>query len=407
MKTKLTDTYCKNAQSKDKPYKIFDSEGLYFEVMPNGSKYFRFKYRFGGKERRIAFGVYPRISLKEAREKRAEAQKLLSQNIDPGIVKKEEKQKLIMSQANSFESIAREWFEKKKAGITEKHAKKIWRKLELDALPYIGKRPISEIRVQELLIVFKRMEERGVCETTHRVAQFCSQIFKYAAMTGRSENDPVSLLKGALKTKKTENYRCIKEKEFPAFLCKLKEYPGNKQTQLALQLIILTFVRTGELRGATWDEIHWDKKEWRIPAGRMKMREEHIVPLSEQAIRILKELSVINGNTIYIFPNQNNPSKIMSENTMLDAVERMGYKTQTTVHGFRATASTILNEKGFRPDVIERQLAHAERNKVRAVYNRAEYMPERKKMMQWWADYLDAIVDESNNVVVGKFGKVA
>lgn len=403
----LTDTTCKNVKPSEKARKLTDSGGLYLHIMPNGSKYWRLKYRCLGKEKCLALGVYPEVTLKEAREKRDAARKLLSNNIDPSFAKKEEKRQILLRQENSFESVALEWHENQKEKWTERHAHYTLRRIESDIFPALGQRPILEITAPELLNVIRLIEKRGALDIAKRVLQTCSQIFAYAIVTGRAERNPATDLKGALKTTKKEHYSSLKANELPEFIKKLSTYDGSIQTRLAIQFVMLTFVRTGELRGATWDEICFDTAEWRIPAERMKMREMHIVPLSKQSINILKELQKYNCQSQFVFPNQNNSAKCMSENTMLYAVYRMGYHTRTTVHGFRATASTILNEVGFRSDVIERQLAHGERNKVRAAYNHAEYMPERKKMMQHWADYLDAIVDEDSNVVVGKFGKVA
>lgn len=403
----LTDTACKNAKPTEKTRKLSDAAGLYLEITPTGNKYWRLKYRFLGKEKRLAFGVYPEVSLKEAREKRDVARKLLSDNIDPSRAKKEEKRLIQLNQQNSFESIALEWHESKKLGWTERHAEYVLRRIKANVFPALGQFPITEITAPELLSTLRLIEKRGALDIAHRVLQTCGQIFLYAIVTGRATYNPATDLRGALKTPKKEHYSSLKSTELSEFLHKLSLYEGSVQTKLAMQLLILTFVRTGELRGAKWEEINFEAAEWRIPAERMKMREQHIVPLTNQSMELLKKLKEISGYSCFIFPSQNASSKCMSENTMLYALYRMGYHNRTTVHGFRATASTILNESGFRSDVIERQLSHSERNKVRASYNHAQYLPERRKMMQWWADYLDAIVDGDSNVVVGKFGKVA
>ncbi len=263
------------------------------------------------------------------------------------------------------------------------------RRLEGDIFPTLGQRPINAITAPELLEAIRSIEKRGAIDIAHRATQTCGQIFRYGIAIGRAERNPAADLKGALKTRTKRNYSHLKASELPEFLSKLEAYEGFIETKLALRLLLLTFVRTTELRAAEWAEINFEKAEWRIPAERMKMREQHIVPLSRQAIAILRELHKYTGNTQYLFPGQNNPNKFMSENTMLGALYRMGYHSRATGHGFRSTASTVLNEQGFRPDVIERQLAHAERNKVRASYNHAQYLPERREMMQWWADYLD------------------
>ncbi len=240
--------------------------------------------------------------------------------------------------------------------------------------------------------MLRKIETRGALDITHRAMQTCSQIFRYAIITGRAKYNPAIDLRGALKSPGKSNHAYLEAAELPEFLSKLRAYDGHIQTRLAMDLLLLTFVRTTELRAAKWEEINLEKAEWRIPAERMKMREQHIVPLSRQAIEIIEEVRKLSGHGIYVFPSQNNPDKFMSENTMLYALYRLGYHSRATIHGFRATASTILNEHGFRADVIERQLAHGERNKVRAAYNHAQHLPERRDMMQWWADHLDGLV---------------
>lgn len=391
---KLTDISCKYAKPSEKSRKLSDGAGLYLEVMPNGSKYWRLKYRFAGKEKRLALGVYgdyPKISLKEAREKRDKARKLVQEGIDPSQAKKDLKHQQYIDTENTLRNIACEWHQNQKLSWSEKHSETILRRLEVNIFPALGGKPIHTIKAQELLATLRVIESRDALDIAHRTLQTCSQIFRYAIATGRAERDISADLRGALKTRKKENYNRLEAKELPEFLRKLEEYDGDLQTILGFKLLILTFVRTGELRGARWEEFDFEKAEWRIPAERMKMKELHIVPLSKQSIVILKELQAINGSREYLLPNRNKPSTFISENTLLYAVYRMGYHGRATPHGFRGTASTILNEQGFRSDVIERQLAHGERNKVRASYNHAQYLPERLQMMQWWADYLDEI----------------
>ncbi len=371
-----------------------DSGGMFLLIMPNGSKYWRLKYRVATKEKVLAMGVYPEVSLKEARDKRDSAKKQIASGFDPSEAKKEEKRQVILKTENSFEAIAREWHENQKPAWTEKHARKSIRRLEKDIFPAIGARPITEITPPELLSAVRAIEKRGATYTSHTCLQKCGQIFRYAIATGRAKHDISGDLRGALKTRKAGNYTSLPEKDLPEFLQKLEEYDGDLQTKLALKLLIHTFLRTTEVRGARWEEINWDKKEWRVPAERMKMGEEHIVPLSLQTIAVLEELKPISGHFENIFPNRITPTKYISENTMLYALYRMGYHSRATPHGFRATASTILNENGFKNDVIERQLAHAERNKVRAAYNHAQYLPERREMMQWWGDYLERVGGE-------------
>jgi integrase len=384
----LTDITVRNAKPKDKTYRLFDGDGLYLEVLPSGGKYWRLKYRYAGKEKRVALGVYPEVPLADARERRFQARKLLAAGLDPSEAKKEAKRLTIQKHENTFEAVAREWHSSRLAKWTPEHATKIMKRLERHVIGRIGPRPIDEITPHELLTVLRKIEEHGI-EIAHRLLQICGQIFLYAVITQRATFNPAASLRGALKPVVKKSYTFIKPNELPAFLKKLEAYDGTILTKMALKFLLLTFVRSGELRGAAWSEIDMDSAEWRIPAERMKMKETHIVPLSRQAIEILKELRPMTGQGEYVFPNQHRFNGPMSENTMLYALYRMGYHSRATGHGFRSTASTALNENGFLPDVIERQLAHSERDKVRAAYNYAQYLPERRKMMQWWADYLD------------------
>jgi len=385
----LTDTACKNAKTEAKPRKLADSGGLYLEVMPSGSKYWRMKYRFAGKEKRLAFGVYPEVSLAKAREKRDDARKVLAAGSDPSEIKKETKRQIAIKAENNMEAIAREWYEHHLHEWKPHYARDVINRLETHIFPKLGNRPIADINSTELLACLKVIEKSGALDMAQRMMQTCGQVYRYAIITGRTRYNPVNDLRGALKTPVRKHHAHLKADELPEFLTKLETYDGEPQTKLALKFLMLTFVRTTELRGAKWEEVNFDKAEWRIPAERMKMKDPHIVPLSTQAIAVLRELQNHSGNREHVFPNQQSPSKCMSENTMLYALYRLGYHSRTTGHGFRATASTILNEHGFAPDHIERQLAHCERNKVRAAYNHAQYLPERRKMMQWWGDYLD------------------
>jgi integrase len=391
MPTSLSDAKARNSKPGTKPYKIYDGEGLFLLIMPSGSKYWRLKYFFAGKEKVLALGVYPEVDLADARERRAQARKVLAAGNDPGDVKKEAKRHAVVRSANVFEVVAREWFEKRKHEWAATSTDTNLARLETHILPRLGQRPIADIAAPEVLSMLRLVEDRGTLETARRVKHICGQIFMYAIATGRAERNPVPDLRGALKTPVVKHHSFLNARDLPLFLEKLEAYDGSFQTKLALRFLLLTFVRTTELRMAEWREIDWDKAEWRIPAERMKRRELHIVPLSMQAIAILRQLEKHTGTRQYIFSNQQNPAKFMSENTMLYALYRMGYHSRATGHGFRSTASTILNEHDFRADVIERQLAHGERNTVRAAYNHAQYLPERRNMMQWWADYLDEI----------------
>lgn len=394
----LTNTACKNAKPAEKARKLADGGGLYLEVTPAGAKYWRMKYRFQGKEKRLAFGVYPAVSLEEARECRSQAKKLLAAGKDPAEVKKQEKLAVKSASDHSFEAIAREWYAARSESWSEHYADSLMKRLEADIFPAFGNRPIAEVSARELLDAIRKIEKRGAVDIAKRALQVCGQIFRYAIIAGYAERDPSADLKGALKTVKCTSHAHLKEEELPEYLTKLEAYDGHVMTKLALRLLLLTFVRSRELRGARWEEINFDKAEWRIPAERMKMKEQHIVPLSTQALAILREIQNHSGNREHLFPNQHHPRGCMSENTLLYALYRMGYHSRATAHGFRSTASTILNEHGFRADVIERQLAHAERNNVRKAYNHAQYLPERKTMMQWWADYVEKIAGEKNGL---------
>jgi integrase len=387
----LTNTEIKNIKPKPKPFKLSDAGGLFLLVQPTGSKWWRYKYRFAGKEKLLALGSYPDVSLADARERHAQARKVLAAGNDPAAVKKEAKRLVIQKHENTFEVVAREWHQNRLNKWTPEHAKKILRRLELNVFPKIGRDPIADITTQDLLSVMRVIEKQGA-EIAHRMLQICGQVFTYAILTQRTTINPAVSLRGALEPVVRNNHAYLKPNELPEYLQKLDGYDGAPQIKLAMKFLLLTFVRTGELRGAEWSEIDFNKAEWRIPAERMKMRELHIVPLSEQAIAVLKELKLLTGQWRYVFPNQHKPSGCMSENTILYALYRMGYHSRATGHGFRSTASTVLNENGFPPDVIERQLAHCERDKVRAAYNHAQYLPERRKMMQWWGEYLDTIM---------------
>lgn len=390
--TKLTDRAIKNAQTGAKIRKLSDGNGLVLVVYPNGSKYWVYRYRHLGKEKSLSLGIYPEVTLAEARLKLIDARKVKSQGQDPSEARKEVKRQAFVSAENSFEAIARDWVTAKSPGWTPRYGDFIIQRMEADLFPKLASRPIKEITAPELLSVIRLIESRGALDLAARAMQYCSQIFMFGIATGRAERNPANDLKGALKTHVKKHYAHLKAIELPEFLGKLEAYSGERQTGLAVKLLLLTFVRTVELRGAQWAEIDLGKAEWRIPAERMKMRRDHIVPLSTQAVAVLQELHYLNGRWKYVFPNPHKPIKHMSENAVLYALYRMGYHSRATGHGFRHTASTVLNESGlFHGDVIERQLAHVENNKVRGVYNHAEYLPERRRMMQWWADYLDQL----------------
>jgi integrase len=376
-----------------KPFRLYDSGGLYLEIAPAGGRWWRFAYRFQGKRKLLSVGVYPTVSLAKARSRRNTFREQLADGIDPSAQRKAEKREAAGREISSFEHVAREWYGKQAHIWVPHHASDVLRRLESNLFPEIGGEPIAEITAAMLLAAVRKIEHRGSHDLAHRVLQVASQIFRYCVATGRCERDPAPDLRGALTPHKKKNQAAVTPEELPELLRKIESYGelGDKLTALALRLLALTFVRTGELIGAEWTEFDLDAPVWIIPSARMKMKTEHVVPLSRQAVAILRQLKSIGGGSRYVFPGRN-PDKPISNNTMLFALYRLGYKGKMTGHGFRAVASTMLNEAGFRADVIERQLAHSERDEVRGAYNRAEYLPERRKLMQQWADTLDALM---------------
>lgn len=343
-----------------------------------------------GKEKRLALGVYPEVTLLKAREKREEARKQIADGYDPSQTKKELKLQNLLDAENTLESVAREWHEHTFEKWSKGHAATIIHRLEMDIFPILGKRPLKEITPLELLNAIKQIEKRGANEMAHRALQMCGQLMRYAVIMGYVERNVALDVKGALKPKKSKHYNSLEPKRLPVLLEAIEKNEARlfPHTRLALKLMILTFVRTGELIGAQWQEIDFDDKQWLIPAERMKMKKAHIVPLCTQSIEILQELQSIAGNREFVFPSQINPRKHMSNNTILKAIERLGFKEETTGHGFRALAMTTIKEKlNYRHEVIDRQLAHSHKNKIDAAYDRAQFLDERKKMMQEWGDY--------------------
>jgi len=390
----LTDTAIRTTKPADKPIKLFDERGLLLLVAPSGGKWWRFRYRFDGKHKSLSMGVYPDVSLAKARERRDEARKLLADGIDPSKNRKAQKAARADRNANSFEVVAREWFAKFKPNWVEAHSDKVIRRLERDVFPWIGGDPIAEVRAPDLLACLRRVESRGTVETAHRALQSCGQIFRYAVATGRAERDPSGDLRGALSTVKGTHLASIIEPTAVGGLLRAcDDYQGSFVTKCALRLAPLVFVRPGELRKAEWMEIDLERAEWNIPAERMKMREPHLVPLSTQAVAILRELQALTGGRRYVFPGARTNGRPMSDNAILAALRRMGFaKDEMSGHGFRAMARTILDEVlGVRPDFIEHQLAHAVRDPNGRAYNRTAHLTERRKMMQQWADYLDKV----------------
>ena len=389
----LTVVEIKNAKPREKPYKMTDEKGLYLLVNPNGSKLWKFKYRFSGVEKKLSFGAFPDVSLSAARDARDDARRQLANTIDPGILKNSIKRSKKIADENSFEAIAREWHAKFTPKWSQNHGERILIRLEQNIFPWIGKRSINEVTAPEILSALRRIENRGAVETAHRVSQICGQVFRYAIVIGKAERNPAADLRGALAPVKQKHHASIIDSvEIGKLLNAISEYRGNFITKCALQLAPLFFVRPGELRHAEWSEFNLEKAEWRIPAEKMKMKEQHIVPLATQTIEIIQELHAYTGSGKYLFPSLRSATRPMSENTVLAALRRLGYSAdEMTGHGFRSMASTLLNEHGWNRDAIERQLAHAERNNIRAAYNYAEYLPERRNMMQWWAEHLDKL----------------
>lgn len=385
----ISDTQAKNAKPKAKPYKLPDEKGLVLLVNPNGSKWWRLRYAFAGKEKMLSLGVYPDVSLKRARERRDEARQLVANGEDPSAQRKADKAAL----SQTFEGVAREWFEKHRSGWVHSHATKVIARLENDVFPFIGAEAVAKLRPAQVLSVLRRIEHRGALETAHRIMQSCAAVMRYAVATDRAERDICADLKGALPPAQVTHHASIVEPEkIGGLLRAIDGYDGSPVVKAALCLAPLVFVRPGELRSAEWTELDLSNREWRIPEARMKMPAPHIVPLSKQAIRIIEDLRPLTGRGRYLFPGARTTLRPLSDNALNAALRRMGYEQGTmTAHGFRSMASTLLNEQGFNRDWIERQLAHGERDGVRAAYNYAEYLPERRKMMQKWADYLDKI----------------
>lgn len=400
----LTATAIRNAKPRKTARRLFDGGGLYLEVAPSGGRWWRLKYRIGGKEKRLSLGVYPAVSLADARERRDEARKLLAAGVDPSAQRQAEKREAAMRDANTFEAVAREWHGKLSAKWTQGHADDVLRRLEANLFPDLGALPIAEIGAPELLAAAREVEGRGAHHLAHRMVAVAGQVFRYGVATGRCQRDPSGDLRGALTPHKPRHQAAVTADELPALIRAIDGYAdiGDRQTALALRLLCLTFVRTSELIGAMWAEfrdLDGAAPTWEVPAERMKMKQAHVVPLSRQAVAILRELRAIGGGSRHVLPGRN-PDKPISNNTLLFALYRLGYKGKMTGHGFRAVASSALNEAGYRPDVIERQLAHKEPNKVRSAYNRAEYLPERRAMMQQWADMVDALAKGADVVPI-------
>lgn len=389
----LSDTKIRTAKAATAQYRLADERGLHLLVRPNGSKLWQLRYRFQGKEKTASLGQYPDVGLADARERRDAARKVLAKGADPVQARRDIAAATLAASKITFESVAREWWVHWSATRSDSHVQYVIRRLEQNVFPAIGTRPISAIEPPELVGMVKTVAERGALDIAKRCLQMCGQVFRYAIAHGKATRNPAVDVKPSdiLPSRDKENYARIDARELPTLLRKIEAYQGKPTTRLAMRLMALTFVRTGELIGAHWGEFDLDAARWDIPAGRMKMRTPHVVPLSAQAVDVLRTLQTITGGRELLFPGERDHSKPMSNNTILAALERMGYKGRMTGHGFRGVASTVLHEHGFDHAHIELQLAHTERNAVSAAYNHALYLPQRADMMRWWGNYLDSV----------------
>lgn len=388
---KLTARQVSTARPMEKAYKLADGGGLYLLVNPNGSRYWRMKYRYAGKEKLLSIGVFPDVTLAEAREKRVEAKRMLAAGNDPSVAKQAAKEERAREVNNSFELLALEWHEHKKPNWSSGYADDILEYLRKDIFPYIGKKAITDIKPMDMLSVLRKMEERGVLDKLKKTRQACRQIFTYAVITGRAEFNPVADLAGALKTPKQQHFPHLQASELGQFIEAVKNYSGSKVTQNATLILMYTGVRTIELRAAEWQEFDFKNDLWQIPKERMKMRRPHLVPLSNHVKAMLLDVQSLTGRGKYVFPGRNDAGKPMSEASINQVIKRVGYDGRATGHGFRHTMSTILHEQGFNTAWIEAQLAHADKNTIRGTYNHAQYLEGRREMMQWYADFLAAL----------------
>lgn len=395
----LTDIAIKSSKPRESAFKLSDGRGLQLHVTPQGSRLWRWAYRHEGKQKLMALGVYPNVSLAQARDKADLARKLLATGVDPMAARKSDKIARRLAVEDTFAAVAKKWWESWKAARSDSHTVYVWRRLEADVFPAIGKRPVAEIEAPELVAMMKAIEKRGALDIAKRALQTCSQIFRYAVAHGLAKRNPAVEIRPSdvLASRKKENYARLDSKELPELLRKIEVYNGSTVTRVAIKLMAMTFVRTSELIGARWEEFDLDGGRWDIPASRMKMKTPHVVPLSTQAVTLLRSLHTLTGHSPLLFPGERDHQKSMSNNTILGALDRMGYAGRMTGHGFRGIASTLLHEQGWPHAHIERQLAHQERNQVSASYNHAMYLQPRVEMMQAWSNYLDGCV--AGNVV--------
>lgn len=378
----------RRAKPEAKAYTLGDGQGLSLLIEPNGSKSWRFRYRYAGKPKMISLGVYPTITLADARTRRDDARKLVAEGKNPSEVRKEQKIALQTESESAFEKIATEWHQMKSAKWSAGYASDIMEAFQNDIFPYVGTRPIGEIKPLELLNVLRKIEKRGALEKMRKVRQRCSEVFRYAIATGRAEFNPAADLSSALEVHQSNHFPFLKADGLPDFLRALDSYTGSRLVQIATKLLMITGVRTIELRAALWSEFDLDNALWEIPAERMKMRRAHLVPLSTQALNLLNELKIMTGNYRYVFPGRNDPNKPMSEASINQVIKRIGYGGKVTGHGFRHSLSTILHENGFNSAWIELQLAHVDKNSIRGTYNHAQYINKRQDMMQWYSDFI-------------------
>jgi integrase len=400
----LTDTKIRQAKAGDKPRKISDSAGLYLEVMPNGSKLWRLKYRLAGKEKRFAIGAYPAVSLAEARERRDDARKLIATGVDPVHTRKEEQRQAALSAENTFEALANEWLAYNSPRWAKTTAYKAALYLRNDLIPGIGRRPVAEITRPELVDLLRRIESRETFDVAKKCRQWLNQIFRFGLAKGLLQYNPATDLDVVAAASPTvKHHPFMPANELPTLLQAVRHYSGNLLTKYAVRLLTLTAVRPGELRTAPWCEFDLDNGLWTIPAARMKMRRPHLVPLPKQAVALLRELHEITGHFDLVFAGRNDPKRPMSENTINKCLADLGYKGRQTGHGFRHLLSTELNGRGYNKDWIERQLAHGDNDEIRATYNHAQYLDQRRDMMQWWADHLEQL-ETGGNVIPGSFG---
>lgn len=384
----LNDMQIRRAKPEAKVYTLGDGQGLSLLIEPNGSKSWRFRYRYAGKPKMISLGVYPTITLADARSRRDDARKLVAEGKNPSEVRKEQKIALQTESESAFEKIATEWHQMKSAKWSAGYASDIMEAFQNDIFPYVGTRPIGEIKPLELLNVLRKVEKRGALEKMRKVRQRCSEVFRYAIATGRAEFNPAADLSSALEVHQSNHFPFLKADELPDFLRALDSYTGSRLVQIATKLLMITGVRTIELHAALWSEFDLDNAIWEIPAERMKMRRSHLVPLSTQALDLLYELKIMTGNYRYVFPGRNDPNKPMSEASINQVIKRIGYSRRITGHGFRHTFSTILHEQGYESSWIEIQLAHVDKNRIRGTYNHALYLEKRMSMMQYYSDVI-------------------